>query len=64
MCFAAIERIVNAESEASGACANRDYTADRYPLNVNDETASNRIAAAFRGYFSADRVKHTDRAGQ
>jgi hypothetical protein len=27
---------------------------DRYPLNVNDETASNRIAVAFRGYFSSD----------
>jgi len=26
---------------------------------VNDETASNRIAEAFRGYFSADRVRHT-----
>jgi hippurate hydrolase len=26
---------------------------------VNVETASNRIAAAFRGHFSADRVRHT-----
>jgi hippurate hydrolase len=24
---------------------------DRYPLNVNDEAASNRIAEAFRNYF-------------
>src|SRR5271166_5169275 len=48
------------EAEASGATRKPEITPlDRYPLNVNDETASNRIAAAFRGYFSADRVKHT-----
>src|SRR5579864_8533882 len=56
----AIVRIVNAEAEASGAARKPEITPlDRYPLNVNDETASNRVAAAFRGYFSADRVKHT-----
>jgi amidohydrolase len=56
----AIERIVNAEAEASGAPRKPEITPlDRYPLNVNDETASNRIAAAFRDYFSPDRVKHT-----
>jgi len=56
----AIERIVNAEAEASGAPRKPEITPlDRYPLNVNDETASNRIAEAFRGHFSADRVKHT-----
>ena len=58
--LAAIERIVNAEAEASGAPRKPEITPlDRYPLNVNDETASNRIAAAFREYFSADRVRHT-----
>ena len=58
--LAAIERIVNAEAEASGAPRKPEITPlDRYPLNVNDETASNRIAAAFRGYFSPERVKHT-----
>ena len=56
----AIERIVNAEAEASGAPRKPEITPlDRYPLNVNDETASNRIAEAFRGYFPPDRVKHT-----
>ncbi|WP_046862164.1 M20 family metallopeptidase [Microvirga massiliensis] len=56
----AIERIVQAEAEASGAPRKPEITPlDRYPLNVNDETASNRIAAAFRDYFSPDRVKHT-----
>lgn len=56
----AIERIVNAEAEASGAPRKPEITPlDRYPLNVNDEVASNRIAAAFRRYFSPDRVKHT-----
>ena len=58
--LAAIERIVNAEAEASGAPRKPEITPlDRYPLNVNDETASNRIAEAFRSYFSAVRVKHT-----
>lgn len=57
--LAAIERIVNAEAEASGAPRKPEITPlDHYPLNVNDEAASNRIAEAFRGYFSADRVKH------
>ena len=56
----AIERIVNAEAEASGAPRKPEITwLDRYPLNVNDETASNRIAAAFRDYFSPARVKQT-----
>jgi hippurate hydrolase len=58
--LAAIERIVNAEAEASGAPRKPEITPlDRYPLNVNDETASNRIAEAFRYYFSPERVKHT-----
>src|SRR6202049_4787347 len=58
--LAAIERIVNAEAEPAGAPRKPEITPlDRYPLNVNDETASNRIAAAFRGHFSADRVRHT-----
>jgi hippurate hydrolase len=58
--LAAIERIVNAEAEASGAPRKPEITPlDRYPLNVNDESASNRIAVAFRNYFSANRVKHT-----
>ena len=50
--LAAIERIVNAEAEASGAPRKPEITPlDRYPLNVNDETASNRIAGAFRSVF-------------
>jgi len=58
--LAAIERIVNAEAEASGAPRKPEITPlDRYPLNVNDEAASNRIAEVFRGHFSPERVKHT-----
>src|SRR3546814_19705088 len=58
--LASIERIVNAEAAASGAPRKPEITPlDRYPLNVNDEIASNRVAAAFRGYFSPDRVRHT-----
>lgn len=56
----AIERIVNAEAEASGAPRKPEITPlDRYPLNVNDATASNRIADAFRAHFTTDRVHHT-----
>lgn len=58
--LAAIERIVNAEAEASGAPRKPEITSlDRYPLNCNDETASNRIAEAFRAHFSPARVHHT-----
>lgn len=58
--LAAIERIVKAEAEASGAPRPPEITPlDRYPLNVNDKSASDRIAAAFREHFTADRVFHT-----
>ena len=58
--LAAIERIVKAEAAASGAPRPPEITPlDRYPLNVNDSSASERIAAAFRAHFSADRVRHT-----
>lgn len=58
--LAAIERIVVAEAQASGAPRKPEITPlDRYPLNVNDEAASNRIAAAFRKHFSAEKVTHT-----
>ncbi len=56
----AIERIVNAEAEASGAPRKPEITPlDRYPLNLNDEAASNRIAEVFRAHFSPARVHHT-----
>lgn len=56
----AIERIVNAEAAASGAARKPEITPlDRYPLNVNDKQASERIADAFRQYFTAERVHHT-----
>ena len=58
--LAAIRRIVNAEAEASGAPRAPEITPlDRYPLNVNDKEASERIAAAFRAHFSPERVHHT-----
>src|SRR5689334_1054645 len=58
--LAAIERIVNAEAAASGAPRPPEITPlDRYPLNVNDKGASDRVANAFRAHFSADRVVHT-----
>src|SRR5690606_39175357 len=56
----ASERIGRAEAAASGSPREPEITAlDRYPLNVNDGAASERIAAAFRAHFSPERVKHT-----
>jgi hippurate hydrolase len=58
--LAAIERVVNAEAEASGAPRKPEITPlDQYPLNLNDEAASSRIAEAFRAHFSPARVHHT-----
>ena len=58
--LAAIERIVNAEADASGAPRKPEITTlDRYPLNTNDRDASLRIVEAFRAYFGAERVRET-----
>jgi hippurate hydrolase len=58
--LAAIERIVNAEAEASGAPRKPEITTlDHYPLNVNDRDASKRVVDAFREHFGADRVRET-----
>jgi amidohydrolase len=58
--LAAIERIVNAEAQASGAPRVPEITPlDRYPLNVNDKQASDRVAEALRRHFPPDRVRHT-----
>ncbi len=58
--LAAIERIVNAEAEASGAPRKPEITTlDHYPLNVNDPEASRRVVEAFRGHFGATRVRET-----
>ncbi len=58
--LAAIERIVKAEAAASCAPRMPEITPlDRYPLNINDQQASDRVAAAFRAYFPANRVLHT-----
>lgn len=58
--LAAIERIVNAEAQGSGATRAPEITPlDRYPLNMNDKAASDRVAAAFRAHFSAGRVFHS-----
>ena len=58
--LAAIERIVNAEAEASGAPRKPEITTlDRYPLNVNDPAATRRVVDAFRSHFGAERVRET-----
>jgi amidohydrolase len=56
----AIERIVNAESEASGAPKPPEITPlDRYDLVRNDEQATERVRAALRARFGAARVSAT-----
>src|SRR5689334_5956006 len=56
----AIERIVNAEAEASGAPRKPEITTlDHYPLNLNDRDASRRLVEAFRKHFGAERVRET-----
>jgi hippurate hydrolase len=56
----AIARIAKAEAAASGAPREPEITPlDRYPLNVNNKEASDRVAAALRAHFGADRVRHT-----
>lgn len=58
--LAAIERIVNAEAEASGAPRKPEITTlDHYPLNVNDRDASKRVVDAFRDHFGTARVRET-----
>ena len=58
--LAAIERIVNAEAEASRAPRKPEITPlDRYPLVKNEPAATKRAMDAFRSYFGADRVKDT-----
>jgi hippurate hydrolase len=59
--LAAIERIVNAEAEASGAPKKPEITPlDRYRLVKNDPDAVRRVDDAFRKYFSADRVQKAE----
>lgn len=53
----AIERIVNAEAQASGAPKAPEITnTEHYPLTVNDAERTGRVAAALRAYFGGDRV--------
>lgn len=58
--LAAIERIANAESDASGAPKRPEITPlDQYPLGLNDPDANDRLVDAFRQHFAADRVRQT-----
>ena len=58
--LAAIERIVNAEAQASRAPKKPEITPlDRYPLVKNDPEATKRAVGAFRSYFPAERVQDT-----
>src|SRR4051812_14157197 len=58
--LAAIERIVNAEAEASGAPKKPEITPlDRYAFVKNDPEATKRAVDAFRDHFPAERVKDT-----
>lgn len=58
--LAAIKRIADAEAAASGAPRPPEITTiDQYPLNVNNQDATQRVVEAFRGHFGADRVRET-----
>jgi amidohydrolase len=58
--LAAIERIVNAEAEASRAPKKPEITPlDRYAFVKNDPEATKRAIEAFQSYFPEDRVKET-----
>ena len=55
--LAAIERIVKAEAEASGAPKPPEFTPlDRYDLVRNDADVAERVSAAFRQKFAEDQV--------
>jgi hippurate hydrolase len=55
----AIKRIVNAESEASGAPKPPEITPlDRYDLVRNDDQATQQVRDAFQAHFGDDRVVH------
>lgn len=59
--LSAIERIVNAEAQASGAPRTPEITSlDHYALVRNDPDAAKRVATAFQTYFGADRVQQTE----
>ena len=58
--LAAIERIVRAEAEASGAPKPPEITTlDHYDLVRNDPEATRRVTDAFRQHFRADRLKES-----
>lgn len=62
--LAALERIVNAEAEASGAPRKPEITRlDQYSLVKNDPDAVERVGEAFRRHFSPDRVQTTQPTG-
>ncbi len=56
----AIERIVNAEAEASGAPRAPEFTTlDQYRLTVNDPEAVERVHRALAAQLGDDQVRHT-----
>ncbi len=58
--LAAIERIANAEAEASNAPNKPEITPlDRYQLVKNDPQATKRVVEAFKKQFPADHVEET-----
>lgn len=58
--LAAIERIANAEAEASGAPRKPEITPlDNYSLTTNDPDATKRVRDVLRAHFPAERVQET-----
>ena len=58
--LAAVQRIVKAEAQASGAPKEPEFkTLDQYPLTKTDPDAVKRVGDAFRDFFPADKVQST-----
>ena len=54
---AAIERIVRAECDAARSPKAPEFRYyDQYPLTINDDAVTDRVRAAFDGYFGDDSV--------
>ena len=61
--LAAIKRILEAESAASGALKPPDYSVlSEYPLTRNDEAATRKVVAALERQFGPDRVQEIEPA--
>ena len=61
--LSSIKRIINSEAEASGAPKPPTFTTqDRFPLTVNDETATRKVVEALKSRLGDEHVQEMDPA--